>query len=60
MATGKKYALDTILLGMHGEIHRGAEIPATFVDSIDVEHDTDFERLEALGYASDKKPDDVE
>jgi hypothetical protein len=57
MAAGKKYALDTILSGRAGEIHRGEEVPATFVDMNDDEHPTDFARLEDLGLVSDKKPD---
>jgi hypothetical protein len=41
-------AKDTFLLGFHGEIHAGEEVPRTYRDTAG-EHDTDFERLVDLG-----------
>jgi len=42
-------ATDTILLGLHGEIHAGETIPSTYVDSVGETQDTDFDRLSDLG-----------
>ncbi len=42
-------AIAPLLLGDHGELQPGNEIPATFTVGGGPEHKTDFERLEALG-----------
>jgi hypothetical protein len=47
-------ARDSILLGRHGEIPAGDEIPETFVNSAGETEDTDFERLEQLGLIADE------
>ena len=44
-----RVALDHLLLGNHGEIQPGQEIPATFNVGGGPEQDTDFARLEDLG-----------
>lgn len=57
---GARIALDTVILGTHGEIQAGEEIPAIYEDFLGVEHETDFERLEKAGYAApvaDPKPE---
>lgn len=42
-------ALQTVMLGHHGEIHAGDKIPASFTDSMGVERPTDWERLLEIG-----------
>jgi hypothetical protein len=41
-------AKDTFLLGFHGEIHAGEDVPATYLDTAG-EHDTDFADLAERG-----------
>jgi hypothetical protein len=50
-------ARDSILLGRHGEIPAGDEIPETFVNSAGETEDTDFERLEQLGLIANDEPE---
>lgn len=59
MARKAVYATDTILLGLHGEIKRGQEVPETYTNSVGGEDDTDFDRLEELGLISTDKPEDA-
>ena len=49
-------AADTILLGNHGEIAAGEDIPDSYVDTLGEEHKTDFKRLEELGLVEKSKP----
>lgn len=44
-----RVAADTLLLGLHGEIHAGQEVPATYIDSLGQEQSTDLVRLDELG-----------
>ena len=48
-------ALDTVVLGLHGEIAAGEEIPETYEDLLGGKHKTDFDRLEELGYVAPLK-----
>lgn len=48
-------ALDTLLLGILGEIHAGETVPETYKDLLGAEHKTDFKRLEDLGYVEPVK-----
>lgn len=50
------YALDTIFLGSHRAINRGEEVPETYRNALNVEVDTDFDRLHELGLVSTSKP----
>jgi hypothetical protein len=50
-----RVALDTFLLGGHGEIHAGDEVPESWNVGGGEEFPTDFERLEALGLVKPAK-----
>jgi hypothetical protein len=41
-------AKDTFLLGFHGEVHAGEDVPRTYTDTAG-EHDTDFDDLAERG-----------
>lgn len=51
-AKGARVALDTLILGHHGEIHAGETIPETYDDWYGNTYQTDFKRLEQAGYAA--------
>lgn len=44
-----RVALDSLLLGLDGQIHAGDEIPETFTTCSGEQEAVDFDRLEALG-----------
>lgn len=51
MAARGYVALDTVILGEHGEIQAGQALPATYQDIYGTTHQTDFKHLVAAGYA---------
>lgn len=49
-----RIALDNVHLGRNGVIEAGDEIPESYLGPDGEQHDTDFARLEELGYVEAK------